>query len=166
MCPFTNNHQFPPPRFNIATELTLPQPPELEKEPATLGEHLRRKRIELGLEQKELAAMLGVSVSTIWNWENGWSINWQYYPQIIRFLGYNPIPIPEGTIQRLEWYKRIKGLDLVMLGKELGRHPEQVSEWLRGVRTPCKRNMRVIEEFLEERLEAMPTPAAKCSNET
>jgi len=146
--------------------LTLPQPPELEKEPATLGEHLRRKRIELGLEQKEVAARLGVSASAIWHWEHGWDIARRFYPRIISFLGYNPFPMPEGTIERFAWYKLINGLNLEMLGKELGRHPEQVSEWLRGVRIPCKRNMRVIEEFLEERLEDMPTPAAKCSNAT
>ena len=46
-------------------------------------------------------------------------------PKVIEFLGYNPIPCPEDLIQRLAWYKRVKGLTLEQLGAEMDRDPEQ-----------------------------------------
>ncbi|TYO98443.1 hypothetical protein EDC39_10642 [Geothermobacter ehrlichii] len=98
VCPFTNNPQFLPPHFNITTRLKLPQHPDLEKEPLTLGEHLRRKRIELGLKQKDLAARLGGTASTVWSWEHGWKIGKRYYPKVIDFLGYRPAPEPDETL--------------------------------------------------------------------
>ena len=39
--------------------------------PNSLGEKLRKKRIQLGLTQQELAKLLGVSYYTIANWETG-----------------------------------------------------------------------------------------------
>jgi transcriptional regulator with XRE-family HTH domain len=52
--------------------------------------YLRRRRIELGLYQKDVAARLGVTTSTIWNWEHGWTIRKKFIPRIVVFLGYNP----------------------------------------------------------------------------
>ena len=37
----------------------------------TLGQLLRKLRLEKGLEQKELARRLGVSDTSVYNWENG-----------------------------------------------------------------------------------------------
>jgi len=39
------------------------------KNPQTLGDKIRTRRIELGLLQKELAGKVGVSEDTIRNWE-------------------------------------------------------------------------------------------------
>jgi len=38
-------------------------------EPKTFGERLRKKRMDLGLQIKELAEFLGVTDDTIINWE-------------------------------------------------------------------------------------------------
>ncbi len=35
----------------------------------TLGDHLRKRRLDRGLTQKELAAMLGVDETSVYNWE-------------------------------------------------------------------------------------------------
>ncbi|MEE4254333.1 MAG: helix-turn-helix transcriptional regulator [Desulfuromusa sp.] len=56
---------------------------------------MRRRRLELGLYQKDVAAQIGVTTSSIWNWENGWSsISLSCMPKVIEFLGYNPNPCP------------------------------------------------------------------------
>lgn len=39
--------------------------------PKTIGEHIRKRRMDLGLEQKEVAKIIGVPESSIWNWEHG-----------------------------------------------------------------------------------------------
>lgn len=88
-------------------------------------------------------------VVIVWNWENGWSsIALGYMPKIINFLGYNPLPHPEGLMDRLAWYKQINGLTLEQLGTEMERDPEQLANWLAGRHKPCPNNQEKIELFL------------------
>ncbi len=78
------------------------------QDPVTLGDHLRRRRLELGLYQKDVGIQIGVTASTIWNWEHGWTVD----SRVIVFLGYNPIPCPDDLLERLGWYKQVNGLTL------------------------------------------------------
>ena len=39
--------------------------------PKTIGEHMRKKRMDKRLMQSEVANIIGVSEKSIWNWENG-----------------------------------------------------------------------------------------------
>jgi transcriptional regulator with XRE-family HTH domain len=123
-------------------------PKELTEDPITLGDHLRRRRFELGLNQKDIAAQIGVTTSTIWNWEHNWTIDLRYFPRIIKFLGYNPIPCPDDLMEKLDWYKQVNGLTFKDLGAEMGRDPEQLSDWLAGRHNPCRRNLEEVELFL------------------
>jgi transcriptional regulator with XRE-family HTH domain len=134
--------------LKIAIPLRIPVHPELSKEPATLGDHLRRRRLELGLYQKDVAAEIGVTASTIWNWEHGWTVDSRYIPRVIDFLDYNPIPCPDDVLERLTWYKQVNGLTLEQLGAEMGRDPEQLADWLSGRHQPCRRNQEKIGLFL------------------
>ncbi len=148
---YSNSQKTP---HKIEIPLKVQPHEELVKEPVTLGDHLRRRRLELGLYQKDVAIQIGVTTSTIWNWENGWStIALGYMPNIINFLGYNPLPHPEGLMERLAWYKLIKGLTLEQLGAEMGRDPEQLSDWLSGRHNPCLRNREEVELFLSGRVQ-------------
>ena len=89
-----------------------------------------------------------MTTSTIWNWEHGWTVGQCHLPRIIAFLGYNPIPCPDDLRERLAWYKQVNGLSLEGLGKQMGRDPEQLADWLTGRHRPCKRNRKEIERFL------------------
>jgi DNA-binding XRE family transcriptional regulator len=42
------------------------------------------------LYQKDVAVQIGVTSSTIWNWEHGWTIDKRFVPLIVDFLGYHP----------------------------------------------------------------------------
>jgi transcriptional regulator with XRE-family HTH domain len=114
---------------------------------------LRRRRLELGLHQKDVAARLGVTTSTIWNWEHGWTVDYRYFPQLLVFLGYNPISCPDDLLNRLAWYKQVNGLTLEQLGAEMGRSPEQLADWLGRRHRPCRRNRKEIELFLSDRFQ-------------
>ena len=142
---FSNSQETP---HKIEIPLQIQPPEELVKEPVTLGEHLRRRRLELGLYQKEVAIQIGVTTSTIWNWEHGWIIDLRHIPRVIEFLGYNPIPCPDDIVERLAWYKQVNGLTLELLGAEMGRDPEQLADWLNGRHKPCRRNREEVELFL------------------
>ena len=148
MDPFTYFFEASQQAHKIKIPLIIPPLEELTRKPMTIGDHLRRRRIELGLYQKDVATRLGVTTSTVWNWENTGSVNLRFIPQIIEFLGYNPISQPEDLLERLSWYKQVNGLSLERLGVEMGRDPEQLADWLSGRHYPCQRNREEIEGFL------------------
>ena len=108
--------------------------------------------MDLGLLQREVAEIIGVTESSIWNWEHCVEPELQYNPNIIKFLGYIPFDCPDDTIGRLAWYKKINGLNLKELGKQMNRHPDQIQEWLNRERRPFARSLERIERFLEEEL--------------
>ena len=68
--------------------------------PKTLGEHLRKKRIDLHLSMSQLARLLGVGVTdtAIEKWEKNQNRpTSEHKNQIIQFLGYDPaIADPTG----------------------------------------------------------------------
>ena len=61
------------------------------KELNTLGDHIRAKRLDLGLLQREVAGIIGVTTDTITNWEKNRNkpMNWHSL-KINKFLGYSP----------------------------------------------------------------------------
>ena len=105
--------------------------------------------MDLGLLQREVAEIIGVTESSIWNWEHGTEPELQYNPSIIKFLGYIPFDCPDDTVGRLAWYKRAMGMNLDHLGEAMGRDPEQLSDWLSGRHNPFRKNREKIEHFLE-----------------
>jgi transcriptional regulator with XRE-family HTH domain len=46
-----------------------PYPPAYPRELRTVGDRLRKRRLDLGLRQKDVARMLGVDEMTVNNWE-------------------------------------------------------------------------------------------------
>jgi hypothetical protein len=59
--------------FCRQTPLTLKalRAKDYSENPGTLGEHLKKRRRELGLLQREAANRIGVSAETVSNWESG-----------------------------------------------------------------------------------------------
>jgi transcriptional regulator with XRE-family HTH domain len=115
----------------------------------TIGDHIRKARLDRGLLQKQVADILGVGTCSIYNWENNrGEPELRYIPNIIKFLGYIPFDCPDDTVGRLAWYKRAMGMNLDLLGEAMGRDPEQLSDWLSGRHNPFKKNRNMIENFL------------------
>ncbi len=64
--------------------------------PKTLGEHLRLARIDRGLKQTEVAALLGVVSQTVVKWENNMVlVGPNSRTRVIDFIGYEPAPLGE-----------------------------------------------------------------------
>jgi len=79
-CKITLNTLKSPPR-------SLLYPIELN----TLGDHIRKRRLELGLLQRDVAKIMGVCEDTITGWETGRSNpSKRLIGSIIKFLNYNP----------------------------------------------------------------------------
>ncbi|MEW6417217.1 MAG: helix-turn-helix transcriptional regulator [Nitrospirota bacterium] len=134
--------------------LSLPQPIIPPKgypvDPKHIGEHIRKRRLDLGLLQLEVAKMIGVTESTVWNWEHGTEPELKHIPKIIEFLGYAPFECPQDPVGRLRYFKLVNGLSYERLGQLMGRDPEQLTDWLSGRVKPGNRNIQSIKNFLAE----------------
>ena len=63
------------------------------EELVTLGDHIRKRRLDEELTQGQLAELLEVTVSTVNNWERGRNApDVQARSRIIPWLGYDPEP--------------------------------------------------------------------------
>jgi transcriptional regulator with XRE-family HTH domain len=106
----------------------------------TLGDHIRKKRLDLGLLQREVAQKIGASEASIHNWEIGHatpSIN--FIPKILKFLGYAPFRMPAGNLgEKIRTYRRALGLSQKALAKQLKIDPTTLARWERGKGTPLK----------------------------
>ena len=59
--------------------------------PKTIGEHLKKRRLKLGLEQFQMAEMVGVTWLSISNWERGiYRPSKRTMPSLVTLLGYYP----------------------------------------------------------------------------
>jgi transcriptional regulator with XRE-family HTH domain len=115
----------------------------------TIGDHLRRRRLDLGLLQREVAERTGADTSTVTNWElNRTEPALWFLPGIIRFLGYSP-STDDGSIGgRLLAYRRERGLSQAAFARLLGVDPGTLGRWERGLRMPTGKYARVAELFL------------------
>jgi DNA-binding transcriptional regulator YiaG len=60
--------------------------------PKNIGEHIRKRRMDLKLRQRDVAGIIGVTECTVFGWEKGVrEPSPRHIPKIINFLGYTPI---------------------------------------------------------------------------
>ena len=95
-----------------------------------LGDHIRKRRLDLGLFQKQVAEQIGVDETTVNHWErNATSPQIHVLPQVIKFLGYNPAPIPQSDSERLVTARKAKGLTQKEMAKRLSVDPATLARW-------------------------------------
>jgi len=59
------------------------------------GVELKKKRLQAGISQEELAQNFNASVESVQSWEHARTIpNVCYLPKLIEFLGHDPLKIP------------------------------------------------------------------------
>lgn len=76
-------------------ELTAPKPKTMTypKEMKVLGDHVRKRRLDLCLLQREVGERLGADLKTLVSWERQPSEpSFRHLPAIVAFLGYDPDP--------------------------------------------------------------------------
>jgi transcriptional regulator with XRE-family HTH domain len=111
----------------------------------TLGDHIRKRRLDLGLGQKALSIRLGVDQSSITNWElNQRAPGIRFYPRIHAFLEYCPLP-EAGTrklSQKIRVWREGLGLSQAAMAKAIGVDESALAGWEEG-RTKPMLNSRV-----------------------
>ena len=90
----------------------------------TIGDHIRKRRLELKLFQKDVAELIQTDTDTVTNWEkNRCQPGFIYYPAIMDFLGYCPWEPIQAWGERLHRYRIHKGLALEQFAGQLGVDP-------------------------------------------
>ena len=120
--------------------LTAPIPPDLAcpVELGTAGNHIRKRRLDLGLLQREVAKTIGVDASSVCNWENGrCEPEFGHLPSIIRFLRYDSAPEGKALGQRVRRTRRALGLSQKKLGIDPSTVRDIEAEQLPGPRLPA-----------------------------
>lgn len=138
----------------------FPKPPGYPVHPQSLGEHLRKRRLDLALFQAQVANQLGVDETTIANWEKARTYpSLRQLPKLFTFLGYVPFECPQDPLGRLRYYKRAHGLSGKALAQELGMDGSMVTGWLAGKHRPSARSLERLDAFL--RTKNLPAPPAQ-----
>ncbi|VTP87267.1 transcriptional repressor DicA [Sphingobacterium daejeonense] len=114
--------------------LSKPNAVFVPETPSFLGEHIRKKRIEKGLFQSDLARLFKVTPDCITYWENNRSKpQVQHYPNIIEFLGYFPFELEISTFEgKIKAYRYVNGLSQKSFAKNMGVDPATVNRWEEG----------------------------------
>jgi transcriptional regulator with XRE-family HTH domain len=137
--------------FCRQTPLTLKalRAKDYSQTPQTLGEHLKKRRRELGLLQREAAVRMGIGTDTYANWERGKTepVAAQFQP-VVEFLGYDPTPAPETLSERLTAKRRELGVTFAQVARYLEWDPGTLTRYLNGTwRIPPSRAAQ-LEAFL------------------
>ena len=112
--------------------------PWYPREIITLGGHIRKKRLDLGLRQCDLVEVIGAEVHSIANWELGKTSPSfpRYYARIIEWLGYIPFPEPANIGERLWQIRMIRGITLQDASKEIGVDWTTYGRWEQNEKAP------------------------------
>jgi len=101
--------------------------------------------------QEQVAAELGVSVTTIGNWEhNHVGVATRFLPKVLAFLGYDPSPEPETLPERIRRAREREGISQEALAGKLGLNVSTVTAWEGGrVRKLFPAVRRRFEEYVQ-----------------
>ncbi|WP_374652328.1 helix-turn-helix domain-containing protein [Dongia sp.] len=116
-----------------------------KEHPQTLGEHLRKRRAELGIFQREAAARLGVNAWTYLGWEHDRKKpSVRMLPRIIDLLGYDPIAAEAGIAGVLKAKRRGLGLSQAAMALRLSLNEGTLRRYESGEWTPKGRRLSLI----------------------
>lgn len=116
----------------------------------TLGDHVRKKRIESSLLQKDVATIFKVCEDTITGWESGRTKpEVRYYPAIVRFLGYSPFELPDDTLaKQVKHYRYQHGLTPREFGKLVSVDASTVRAWELSLSVPKLKSQNRLTELI------------------
>ncbi len=136
--------------------LTAPTPkPHYPKQFKHLGDHIKARRIDFGLLQREVATRVGVSKEAIHNWERGHAEpEVRFCPALIEFLGYNPLPEPKTFGQAVRRERISRGWSIARLAKEAGVDPATISRLERDSAVMAGSQVAAIARVLGIRLKS------------
>ena len=112
----------------------------------TLGDHLRKKRLDLRIQQEEVAKKLNTSTTSIYNWENNRTSPSLYsIPKIIKFLGYIPASLKARSLgEKIATSRRLLDLTQKKSAHCLKIDPSTLARWEKGESRPSKKQQEKL----------------------
>jgi len=101
--------------------------------------------------QRDVAGRLGVDSATVTNWEGGQTapaLRW--WPGIIRFLAYDPRPLPKTIGRALKHFRHSQGLSQEELAIRLAVDPGTLARWEREERIPMGECLKGVQAILTD----------------
>lgn len=134
-------------------EFRKPSPRNYPESPATIGEQIRKKRIDSGLTQAELAKILNVSTDSVTYWENNRNKpQIAYYPRIHHFLGFDTATFDETNFRgRLQTYRWRNGISCKDIARLLKVDTSTIRTWEKGLNMPSQKKIDEIEALFQRR---------------
>jgi DNA-binding transcriptional regulator YiaG len=119
------------------------------KELKTIGDHIRKRRLDLNLLQKQVAEQIGDEITSVFNWESNESQPaTRFFPAIICFLGYNPLPVADDLMGKFARTRQSLGLTQEDLAEKLGIDESTIAQWERREKKPIGPYRKVVENFV------------------
>jgi transcriptional regulator with XRE-family HTH domain len=136
----------------VPLNLRWDRPKPYQQHPNTLGEHLRKRRLERGRTQRQVSVELLVTQDTFLLWEQDRAKpSARYYPAIFGFLGYDPLPAPIDLAGRIGRKRLELGLSIKNAAKLIGVDEGTFGRWERGEWVP-RMSGPAVEMFLGMRV--------------
>lgn len=126
------------------------QPEGYPATPVSLGDHIRKRRMKLGLLQREVGQRIGASVATVWLWEsNRVEPELKWMPAILDFLGYDPTPAGRNLGERLVRHRVRLGWTQKRLAEALRVDQTTLARWETGQKAPWGKYAERIASLLQ-----------------
>jgi transcriptional regulator with XRE-family HTH domain len=117
--------------------------------PQTLGEHLKKRRRELGMLQRQAAAQMGIAAETLANWEKDKTRPVpSQFRALMEFLGYDPTEASNSLSGRFDAKRRSLGVTLDQAAQYLGWDEGSLRRYLRGTWRLSRSRAEALERFL------------------
>jgi predicted transcriptional regulator len=116
----------------------------------TLGDHLQKRRLDLGLTWKAVGQLVGAGATNVAHLSKGYgepALHW--WPGILRFLGYDPRPEATTLGAALVRHRQGRGQSQRQLAAVLDVDPATLANWERGARQPTGRFLTRANEVLK-----------------
>jgi len=145
------------PCCHVTLSVSKPKNPNYPTELKTIGDHLRKRRLDLGLLQKDVAKQIGVTKCTIQYWEtNRVAPTLRFVPRIIEFLGYDPCGAaePRSLAEELKARRKRLGLSRKRLAELLRIDQSNLAAWENSKHQPTKKSLERLSDFFSAKLDA------------
>ena len=138
--------------LDVRLRAEKPVPRAYPKELRSIGDHVRKRRLDLKMTQRQVAEIVGVDKTTVWNWErNRTEPLTRHLPSIALFLGYSPLETSGQSLgERLRDYRRKSGLSQKKLAREIGIDPSTLSRLEKNSPRCFKKVEEIASSFLRK----------------
>lgn len=138
------------PFFTASLSARRATPIGIPEELRTLGDHIRKARIERGEYQSDLAKMFRVTPDTVTNWElNRNKVGREYYPIVEKYLGYlsKEFELTE-LAHKLAFYRWEHNMSIKELGRTIGVDTSCIRSAERGKNSFQKITRKRLQKFI------------------